>query len=141
MEVPQIPFVDRVLDIPVMPQRRARTVQTVQMLGDSTAQFLDKVDDARCCQRQVHGLVSAETCGGPAVAVFDLVVDVPGRQSEVPQIQLLTFLGGGEGFFAAFFGLLLTELSTGLQRTFWGALDDEEFFVVEGSGVAGTPGV
>ena len=24
---------------------------------------------------------------------------------------------------------------------FWGALDDEEFFVVEGSGVALTPGV
>ena len=43
--------------------------------------------------------------------------------------------------FAAFFGLLLTELSPGLQRTFWGALDDEEFFVVEGSGVALTPGV
>ena len=80
MEVPQIPFVDRVLDILVMPQRRARTVQTVQKLGDSTAQFLDKVVDAPCCQRQVHGLVSAETCGGPAVAVFDLVVDVPVMQ-------------------------------------------------------------
>ena len=35
--------------------------------------------------------------------------------------------------FAAFFGLLLTELSPGLQLTF-GALDDEDFFVVEGSG-------
>ena len=66
-KVPQIPFVDRVLDILVMPQRRPRTVQTVQKLGDSTAQFLYQVDDARCCQRQVHGLVSAETCGGPAV--------------------------------------------------------------------------
>ena len=74
-------------------------------------QFLDKVVDAPCCQRQVHGLVSAETCGGLAVAVFDLVVDVPvmqfidkvgrhrdlaatspRRQSEVPQIRLLTFL-------------------------------------------------
>ena len=30
-------------------------------------------------------------------------------------------------------------LSPSFQRTFWGALDDEEFFVVEGSGVAGTP--
>ena len=52
-------------------------MQTVQKLGDSTAQFLYKVDDARCCQRQVRGSVIPETCGGPAVAVFDLVVDVP----------------------------------------------------------------
>ena len=48
-------------------------------------------------------------------------------------------------FFVLFKGIFLTPsiwtLSPGVQRTFWGALDDEEFFVVEGSGVAGTPGV
>ena len=31
-------------------------------------------------------------------------------------------------------------LSPGFQRTFWGALDDEEFFVVEGSGGGGDAG-
>ena len=47
--------------------------------------------------------------------------------------------------FALFKGIFRTPfiwtLSPGFQRTFWGALHDEEFFVVESSGVAGTPGV
>ena len=47
--------------------------------------------------------------------------------------------------FALFKGIFWTPstwtLSPGFQRTFWGSLDEEEFFVVEGSGVALTPGV
>ena len=75
---------------------------------------------------KVRRLLSRRTVGGASDSVLDVFEAVV------------------EAFFAAccgIFGLLLTELSPGLQRTFWGALDDEEFFVVEGSGVAGTPGV
>ena len=51
--------------------------------------------------------------------------------------------GGGEGFFGAFCAIfrappVVPELSASRS---WGALDDEEFFVIEGSGVALTPGV
>ena len=45
-EVPQILFIARVLDIPVMPLRRARTVQTVQKTPDSTGAVLGKGVDA-----------------------------------------------------------------------------------------------
>ena len=38
--VPPFQFIDRVLDIPVLPQRQIRTVQTVQQASDSTVQFL-----------------------------------------------------------------------------------------------------
>ena len=56
----------------------------------------------------------------------------------------LSAYGGGEGFFSgvsAFFALLrvVPELSASFRS--WGALDDEEFFVIEGSRVALTPGV
>ena len=42
--VPQIPFISRVWDIPVLPQSVVRTVQTVQKVGDCTAQFFDLLD-------------------------------------------------------------------------------------------------
>ena len=41
-KVPQLQFIDRVLVFPVMPQSLVRTVQTVQKVGDSTAQFLGR---------------------------------------------------------------------------------------------------
>ena len=45
LEVPQILFIVRVLDIPVMPLRQVRTVQTVQKVSDSTGcRFLGVVD-------------------------------------------------------------------------------------------------
>ena len=40
MDVPQILFIVRVLDIPVMPLRQVRTVQTVQLVSDSTGAVL-----------------------------------------------------------------------------------------------------
>ena len=50
VEVPQIQFIDRVVDLSVVLQRRVPTVQTVQKTGEiPQLQFLDKVDDARCC--------------------------------------------------------------------------------------------
>ena len=53
-------------------------------------------------------------------------------------------LGAMKGFFGLFrpfFALLpfVPELSASFRS--WGALDDEEFFVIEGWGVALTPGV
>ena len=51
----------------------------------------------------------------------DLAILSLRRQSEVLQIQFLNFEVVVKAFlphFAAFFGLLLTELSPGLQRTF-----------------------
>ena len=50
VEVPQIQFIVTVLDIPVATQRRLPTVQTVLKTGEfPEVQFLDKVEDARCC--------------------------------------------------------------------------------------------
>ena len=50
VEVPQIQFIVTVLDIPVATQRRSPTVQSVQKTGEiPQVQFLDMVDDARCC--------------------------------------------------------------------------------------------
>ena len=54
-KVPQLQFIDRVLVFPVMPQSLVRTVQTVQKVGDSTAQFLGTLffnDRCRACFSQ-----------------------------------------------------------------------------------------
>ena len=49
LEVPQILFIVRVLDIPVMLLRQVRTVQTVQLVSDSTGAVLGGCRHARCC--------------------------------------------------------------------------------------------
>ena len=50
LAVPQFQFINRVVDSYVVLQRRFPTVQTVQKTGVILqVQFLDKVDDARCC--------------------------------------------------------------------------------------------
>ena len=58
----------------------------------------------------------------------------------MPQIQGYDGSEGVFSGFSAFFALLrvVSELSASCS---WRALDDEEFFVIEGSGVALTPGV
>ena len=74
--LPQLQFIDRVLVFPVMPQSLVRRVQTVQKVGDSTAQFLgEAVDTPFVFQRQVPGL-------------FQPVL----KTVEVPQLQY--FQGG-----------------------------------------------
>ena len=40
VDVPQIPFIDRVVDISVASQRQGRTVQIVQKTGDSPGAVL-----------------------------------------------------------------------------------------------------
>ena len=63
---------------------------------------------------------------------------------EVPQLQFIDrVVVSSKGFlphFAHFFALLRVVPELSASRS-WGALDDEEFFVIEGSGVALTPGV
>ena len=63
--VPQIQFIDGVLDIPVMPQRQVRTVQAVHLTGDSIVQFLERLLSCPLLfQRQGDGPDSAELFGG-----------------------------------------------------------------------------
>ena len=40
VDVPQIPFIDRVVDLSVVSQRQGCTVQTVQKTGDSSGEVL-----------------------------------------------------------------------------------------------------
>ena len=57
----------QILEIPVAPQRQSRTVQTVQVTGDSTVQFLGEIVDAPVVvQRLMPGMVQTvqETSGG-----------------------------------------------------------------------------
>ena len=55
--VPQIQFIFRVWDIPVVQRRGARTVQLLQKTGDSTVQvqFLGAVDKPVVVQRHAPG--------------------------------------------------------------------------------------
>ena len=68
------------------------------------------------------------------VPVVQVVVQV-----EVPQIQfhrqswVMTAVKGFFGLFGHFFALLRVVPELSASRS-WGALDDEEFFVIEGSG-------
>ena len=71
VEVPQIQFIDRVVDFSVVLQRRVPTVQTVQKTSEfPKLQFLDKVGDICCCTMTGAWVDRAENCGGPAVALL-----------------------------------------------------------------------
>ena len=76
------------------------------------------------------------------VPVVQVVVRVEDASDSVHrQSWVMTAVKGFfSGLFGAFFALLrvVPELSASCS---WGALDDEEFFVIEGSGVSLTPGV
>ena len=62
----QIQFIDRVVDFSVVLQRRVPAVQTVQKTGEiPQLQFLDKVDDARCCMTTGAGLTEQKTVEVP----------------------------------------------------------------------------
>ena len=53
-------------------------MQTVQKTGEiPQLQFLDKVDDTRCVQRQVLGLTEQKTVEVPQLYCSDKVDDVP----------------------------------------------------------------
>ena len=83
VEVPQIQFIDSVVDFSVVLQRRVPAVQTVQKTGEiPQLQFLDKVDDARCCMMRFHSCSALNKVDD--VPVVQVVVQV-----EVPQIQFI----------------------------------------------------
>ena len=69
-EVPQIPSLDRVLQIPVVLQRRARTVQTVQKPEIPQRSSWSRCSRARCyATTGAWGWTVPKYCGGSAVAV------------------------------------------------------------------------
>ena len=81
-EVPQILFIARVLDIPVIPLRQALTVQTVQKMPDSTAQFLGRLltrplffNDS-CMVQPVLKLWKSRSCSTEKVVDFPVVQDI-----------------------------------------------------------------
>ena len=56
--MPQIQFIDRVVDFSVVLQRRVPTVQTVQKTGEiPRLQFLGKVVVSVVVQRQLRGVM------------------------------------------------------------------------------------
>ena len=80
LDEPQIQFIDRLLLLPVSPQRQVRTVQTVQKTGVSQCSSWVVVDMPGVCNDRCLDLDSAENCGGSAVAVGAVpgaVVDAP----------------------------------------------------------------
>ena len=112
VEVPQIQFIDRGVDLSVVLQRRVPTVQTVQKTGEiPQMMFSDKVETPVVVQRQVFGVDSAENFGISAVAVltrwsmslFMQFIDGYGRRCdhaatsglvlEVPQTQFIARVG------------------------------------------------
>ena len=166
---PQSPFIDRVL-----PQRRLRTVQPVQRLGDSTAQFLE------WCSRPAQRLVPivqtvqrsscllAQRLVRQWIHVLRRYLGVFGRISHIflreSGIQILRSTSCSQlaawrsmhsrcSSFTVFTernGIISTSplcLAVILSSQFFarvqflGAPDDQEFSVVEGSGVAGSLGV
>ena len=67
VDVPQIPFIERVVDISVASKRQGRTVQTVQKTRDSPGAVLG-LERARRCARQGR-MVQTVQSGGAAGAV------------------------------------------------------------------------
>ena len=127
-----IQFLDRVPDIPVVPQN-----------GDSTVQSLNKVVDAGCA-RQLPMVQTVLQLRSPTRSSTSLISR---SEQEVPQSQSSTELNDDMErfgcFFGAFFAICRTSpkgVESRVARIFR-ALDDEEFFVVEapgGGGVAGS---
>ena len=81
VDVPQIPFIDRVVDISAASQRQVRTVQIVQKTGDSPSAVLGSVGTRPLlCNDRLYGADSAETVEVPQVQHSGWVVtrlDVP----------------------------------------------------------------
>ena len=129
------------------------TVQTVQKTEIRQVQFLDW-DTPVVVQRHVQMVQTVQSGGAAGAVPARLWTSLRSRRSsrssrrsrEVPQIQFIVRAGfdGSEGVFGAFLRHFsrssgCPELSASFLQL--GALDDEEFFVIEGWGVALTPGV
>ena len=86
VDVPHIPFIDRVVDISVASQRQGRTVQTVQKTGDSPGAVLGLGHARRCATTGPNGPDSS--VWGCSRCSSCQVVDVPAvcRTSRSPGV-------------------------------------------------------
>ena len=97
-----------------------KTVEVLQLA------LIDKVDDVPVVQVVVG--ISWK------VLQIQFIARVSGSSSLQRDGFLLHGYGGGEGFFLGFFRIFRAPLGcAGVERQFFGALDGEEFSVVEGS--------
>ena len=86
-EVPEIRFIDRVVDPSVVQQRQVPTVQTIrEAVETSQAQFRDKVDDMPVVvQRKVPMIQRAQkTVEVPKIQYVDKIVDAPIAAAQQP---------------------------------------------------------
>ena len=161
LKVAQIQFIDRVL-CSCATEAGTRSANCVEDCGVSAGAVQEHVDTKNASDDFVCAAEESRDNGLIEEDVKEQIFDYQGwsgcrhlgrrrcehaatsfSSSGVPQISLSTVsmavLAVMKGLFfyvfTEFSGLLLTELSAG------GLLDGEQFLVVEGSGVAGTPGV
>ena len=146
--VPQLQFIDRVVDTLVAPQRQVHSANCAEVRRDSSGAVLGLVSTPLLYNDRCAGLTVQKTVEVPQLQYFDRVVDVPAavhRQGlDVLVISRRCFrfsslaeldYDGSEGVFRpfwSFFALLRVVPELSASRS-WGALDDEEFFVIEGS--------
>ena len=146
VEAPQFQFIDRVVGISVASLRQGSQCKTVQKTGDSPGAVLGMVGTRPCCAttgcmvQTVQKLWKYRKCStltGWSMFLLLQFIDKVGRPCDLAVTELMGFFSA----FCAFFALLrvVPELSASFSSG--RALDDEEFFVIEGSGMALTPGV
>ena len=101
VDVPQIPFIDRVVDISAASQRQVRSVLIVQKTGDSPGAVLRSVETRpSLCNDRLYGADSAETVEVPQVqywtgwSMFLLLqfTDKVGRSCDLAVTELMGFL-------------------------------------------------
>ena len=125
VDVPQIPFIDRVVDISAASQRQVRTVHIVQKTGDCWVQFLDRLGHARrcattgCMVQTVQKLWKYRKCStltGWSMLLLFQFIDKVGRPCDLTVTELMGFSA-----FCAFFALLraVPELSASFRQ--WGS--------------------
>ena len=92
VDVPQIPLIDRVVDISAASQRQVRTVQIVQKTGDSPGAVLGSVGThPLLCNDRLYGADSAETVGWSVFLLLQFIDNV-GRPCDLAVTELMGFL-------------------------------------------------
>merc|ERR1712084_55842 len=91
VEVPQVQYIDRVVDVPVVKQRHVPSVQKVQKTVEvPQVQYIDRVVDVPVVkQRHVPAIQKVQKpVTVPVIETVEKIVDVPViKQVEVPQVQ------------------------------------------------------
>ena len=79
VEVPQVQYTDKIVDVPVVAQRQVSTFQTVQRTGEVPhVQFLDRAADVSVIQRQVpiHERLVEETIDAPVPHATEKIIEL-----------------------------------------------------------------